>query len=284
MNKIQLVECPRDAMQGWTEPIPTALKTEYINMLLKVGFDTIDFGSFVSPKAIPQMADTREVLAGLDWKNSRSKLLAIIANRRGAEEAVTHEGIAFLGFPFSISPTFQQRNTNSTIEESLGRVEEIQELCIRYDKKLVVYLSMGFGNPYGDEYNEDILLHWAGEMVRREIGIISLADTVGLASQEQISLSLNALIPRYPETNFGVHLHASPGNLQAKLEAAVGAGCTRFDGALKGIGGCPMAGNDLVGNMNTELMIAYFEEKGLMEGLDKEALKKSLELAAQIFH
>lgn len=284
MNKIQLVECPRDAMQGWSEPISTDLKVEYINTLLQVGFDTIDFGSFVSPKAIPQMADTREVMGRLDWKNSRSKLLAIVANRRGAEEAVTHEGIAFLGFPFSISPTFQQRNTNSTIEESLGRVEEIQELCVQHGRKLVVYLSMGFGNPYGDEYNKDILLRWAGEMVSREIGIISLADTVGLATPEQISLALNTLIPRYPETVFGVHLHAAPGNLQPKLEAAVQSGCTRFDGALKGIGGCPMAGNDLVGNMNTELMISYFEEKGKMEGLNKEALRKSLELASQIFH
>lgn len=284
MNKIQLVECPRDAMQGWSEPISTDTKVEYINTLLQVGFDTIDFGSFVSPKAIPQMADTREVLQRLDWKNSRSRLLAIVANRRGAEEAVMHEGISFLGFPFSISPTFQQRNTNSTLEESLERVEEIQELCVRNGKELVVYLSMGFGNPYGDEYNEDILLRWAGEMVSRRIGILSLADTVGLATPEQISMALDTLIPRYPDTSFGVHLHAAPGNLEPKLEAAVGSGCKRFDGALKGIGGCPMAGNNLVGNMNTERMIAYFEEKGMMEGLDKAALKRSLELAAQIFH
>jgi hydroxymethylglutaryl-CoA lyase len=284
MNKaIQLIECPRDAMQGWAHQIPTEKKIAYINMLLQVGFHTIDFGSFVSPKAIPQMADTGDVLKGLDLQSSKSKLLAIVANVRGAEEAVLHETITYLGFPFSISPTFQQRNTNSTIEESLRRLEEIQELCLKNVKQLVVYLSMGFGNPYGDEYNGEILLKWADAMVKRDIGIISLADTVGVATPEQITFALNALIPQYPQTTIGVHLHSTPSNWREKLEAAVQAGCTRIDGALKGIGGCPMAGNELVGNMNTEWIISYLEEEGQADNLNKEALQRSLQLAAEIF-
>jgi len=283
MNQIQLIECPRDAMQGWKSFISTEKKIAYINQLLKVGFDTIDFGSFVSPKAIPQMADTKEVINGLDLENSNSRLLAIVANRRGAEEAVAYDEITFLGFPFSISPTFQLRNTNSTIGESLKRVEEIQELCVADNKQLVIYLSMGFGNPYGDEYNEDILLKWADVMVAKGINIISLADTVGVATPEQISFALNTLVPKYPSTTIGVHLHSTPANWKAKLEASVAAGCQRFDGALKGIGGCPMAQDDLVGNMNSELMISYLEEKGLIQGLNNEALHKSLQLASEIF-
>ena len=279
----QLIECPRDAMQGWKHFISTKKKTEYINSLLEVGFDTIDFGSFVSSKVIPQMADTKEVLKGLQVDKSKTKLLAIVANTRGAEEAVVCEKITYLGFPFSISPSFQLRNTNSTIVKSLYKVEEIQNLCLKNNKKLVVYLSMGFGNPYGDEYNEEILLKWADELINREIKIISLADTVGLATPQQISAALNNLIPQYPNTSFGVHLHSSAANWKDKLEAAVNAGCTRFDGALKGIGGCPMAGDDLVGNMNTELMVSYLEEKKLIKGLNKDALQKSLELASRIF-
>jgi len=279
----QLIECPRDAMQGWKHFISTEQKTEYINSLLEVGFDTIDFGSFVSSKVIPQMADTKEVLKGLQVDKSKTKLLAIVANTRGAEEAVVCEKITYLGFPFSISPSFQLRNTNSTIVKSLYKVEEIQNLCLKNNKKLVVYLSMGFGNPYGDEYNEEILLKWADELINREIKIISLADTVGLATPQQISAALNNLIPQYPNTSFGVHLHSSAANWKDKLEAAVNAGCTRFDGALKGIGGCPMAGDDLVGNMNTELMVSYLEEKKLIKGLNKDALQKSLELASRIF-
>ena len=279
----QLIECPRDAMQGWPHFIPTEKKIEYINALLQVGFDTIDFGSFVSPKAIPQMADTKDVVAKLKVHSSKSKLLAIVANARGAEEAVVYDQISYLGFPFSISPTFQLRNTNSTIEESVKRVEEIQELCVKNRKQLVIYLSMGFGNPYGDAYNSDILLKWANEMVERQIEIISLADTVGLATPQQISDALNALVPQYPQTSFGVHLHSTPYNWKEKLESAVNAGCKRFDGALKGIGGCPMAQDDLVGNMNTELMIGYLDEKHLIGDLDKEALQKSLELAGLIF-
>lgn len=280
---IQLIECPRDAMQGWKHFIPTEKKIAYINSLLEVGFDTIDFGSFVSSKAVPQMADTKEVIKKLKIKNAKSKLLAIVANVRGAEDAVVYGEINYLGFPFSISPTFQQRNTNSTMEESLRRVEEIQNLCLKNKKQLVIYLSMGFGNPYGDKYNEETLLKWSDEMVCREIEIISLADTVGIATPQQISFALNSLIPKYPETIIGVHLHSTLYNLKEKLEAAANAGCKRFDGALKGIGGCPMAQDDLVGNMNTELMISYLEEKKLIGDLNKDALQKSLQLASEIF-
>ena len=283
MNEVQLIECPRDAMQGWKDFIPTQKKVEYVNALLQVGFHTIDFGSFVSPKAIPQMADTKEVVQHLKVESSKSKLLAIVANTRGAEDAVAYEQITYLGFPFSISPTFQLRNTNSTIEESLHRLEEIQNLCLKNNKQLVIYLSMGFGNPYGDEYNEEILLKWADEMISREIKIISLADTVGVASAEQISFALNSLIPKYSEAVIGVHLHSTPENWKAKLKAAVDAGCKRIDGALKGIGGCPMAQNDLVGNMNTELIISYLKENQLIENLNADALQNCLQLASQIF-
>ena len=284
MGVVQLIECPRDAMQGWPHLITTEKKAAYINALLRVGFDTIDFGSFVSPKAIPQMADTKEVIGKLQITGSSSSLLAIIANTRGAQEAVMYEEIKYLGFPFSVSPTFQLRNTNSTMEESVKRVEEIQELCIKSNKTLVIYLSMGFGNPYGDAYNEEILLQWADEMINKEITIISLADTVGLASAEQISFALKTLIPKYKETIFGVHLHSTAGNWKQKLEAAVDAGCKRFDGALKGIGGCPMAQNDLVGNMATEWMIDYFKEKNILAGLNEEALQESLFIANEIFY
>ena len=280
---IKLVECPRDAMQGWPHFIPTEKKIKYLNTLLQVGFDTIDFGSFVSPKAIPQMADTKEVIEKLDIQNTDTKLLAIVANTRGAEEAVMYDAITYLGFPFSVSPTFQLRNTNSSIEESVQRIEVIQELCIKNNKELVVYLSMGFGNPYGDPYNADILLHWADKMIKKEIHILSLADTVGLATPEQVSFALKTLIPKYPETVIGVHLHSTQQNREEKISAAVTAGCKRFDGALKGIGGCPMAQDDLVGNMDTELMIPYFEERNLLSGINKEALNKSLQMAVEIF-
>lgn len=280
---VQLIECPRDAMQGWGRFIATGKKIEYINALLQAGFHTIDFGSFVSPKAIPQLADTKEVVAGLDLKNTKTKLLAIVANRRGAEEAVAYDAISCLGFPFSLSETFQRRNANSSLEESVTRVEEIQNLCSQKGKQLVIYLSMGFGNPYGDAYNEDILLHWSGEMVAREIHTISLADTVGVATPEQIRIAVNFLLARYPQTAIGVHLHAAPTQWKAKLQAAVEAGCKRYDGALKGIGGCPMAGNELVGNMDTEKMIPYLEEEGGLEGINREALQKSLFLASKLF-
>lgn len=280
---VRLIECPRDAMQGWKHFIPTEKKIEYINTLLKVGFDTLDFGSFVSPKAIPQMADTVEVLKGLQVDMSKTKLLAIIANVRGAEEAVVYDEITYLGFPFSISETFQQRNTNSSIEESLNRVEEIQELCIKNNKELVVYISMGFGNPYGDVYSEEIVFKWAGKIAGLDIKIISLADTVGLASAEQVFSVTDYLVKQLPQHEIGVHLHSAPLNRKVKLDAALKAGCRRFDGALKGIGGCPMANDELVGNMDTELMIAFFEEKGILCNLNKEALLKSSDLAAKIF-
>jgi hydroxymethylglutaryl-CoA lyase len=282
-SPLTLVECPRDAMQGWPHFIPTAQKIKYLNTLLTVGFDTLDFGSFVSPKSIPQMADTKEVLEKLNRSSSSTKLLAIVANQRGAEEAVTYDDIDYLGFPFSISPSFQMRNTNSTLEESVQRVESIQELCIKNKKALVLYLSMGFGNPYGDPYHADILLHWADEMARKEIQHLSLADTVGLATPEQVSTALQTLIPKYPNISIGVHLHSTAQNWKDKVDAALVAGCKRFDGALKGIGGCPMAQDDLVGNMDTELMIAYFESKGLIRGINKEALDESLQMASQIF-
>ncbi len=282
-KSIQLVECPRDAMQGWKHFIPTEKKVEYLNALLQVGFHTLDFGSFVSSKAIPQMADTKEVLQQLQLENSNTKLLTIVANTRGAQEAVLFDEIDYLGFPFSISPTFQLRNTNSSQTESLLRIDEIHELCLKNKKTLVVYLSMAFGNPYEDEYNVELLMHWADEMAKREIEIVSLADTVGVCTPQQIELSLTTLIPKYPSIQFGVHLHSTTFNWKPKLEAALFNGCTRFDGALKGIGGCPMAQDDLVGNMDSEKMITYLTNHQLINSLNKEALQHALMLANEIF-
>lgn len=282
-SSLKLIECPRDAMQGWKNFIPTEKKIRYINSLLKVGFDTIDFGSFVSAKAIPQMADTKEVIGNLELGVGSSKLLAIIANLRGAEDASAFEEITFLGFPFSVSETFQQRNTNSSIEGSLKRVEEIQNLCINKKKKLVIYMSMGFGNPYGDPYDEDIVFNWVEKLVELDIEIISLADTVGVATPEQVYDMTSYLVESFPSTEIGVHLHSTFENWQEKLNAAVKAGCKRFDGALKGIGGCPMADDELVGNMNTEWMINYFETKGIDPGINKIALLDSLAIAEEIF-
>ena len=280
---IKLVECPRDAMQGWKSFIPTERKIEYINSLLRVGFDTIDFGSFVSPKAIPQMADTKEVLKGLNLDGSNSKLLAIIANIRGAEEASVYDEISFLGFPFSISETFQQRNTNSSIAESLNRVEEIQRICVAGHKRLVIYISMGFGNPYNDPYSEEIVFDWVTRLTKLGVNIISLADTVGIATVAQVKRITKYVIELLPGIEVGVHLHSTPVNWKEKLEAAVDAGCFRFDGALKGIGGCPMANDELVGNMNSEWMIDYFEENKLITGLNRDALMESLSIASEIF-
>jgi hydroxymethylglutaryl-CoA lyase len=282
-NRIKLIECPRDAMQGWKNFIPTEKKIEYINSLMKVGFDTIDFGSFVSAKAIPQMADTKEVVRSLESGVSNSKLLAIVANFRGAEEASIFDQITYLGFPFSISETFQQRNTNSSIEESLKRIEQIQNLCINKNKKLVIYISMAFGNPYGDLYDEDIVFNWVEKLVAMDIDIISLADTVGVATPEQVYDMTSYLVESLPATEIGVHLHSTSENWHQKLEAATKAGCKRFDGALKGIGGCPMANDELVGNMNTEWMISYFEKHNIITGLNKEALAESLRIAGEIF-
>jgi len=280
---VKLIECPRDAMQGWKNFIPTEKKIEYINSLLNVGFDTIDFGSFVSPKAIPQMADTKNVIHGLKPGDSRTKLLAIVANVRGAEEASSFEKVACLGFPFSVSETFQQRNTNSSIDESWDRVKQIQNVCARSAKQLIIYISMGFGNPYNDPYSEEIVFGWVKKMVDVGIKTISLADTVGLAKPGQVYSMTKYLIELLPGVEIGVHLHSRPDNWQQKLEAAVQAGCKRFDGALKGVGGCPMANDELVGNMNTEWMMTYFEQKKLLPDLNKEQLSKSVALAEKIF-
>jgi hydroxymethylglutaryl-CoA lyase len=280
---VKLIECPRDAMQGWKNKIPTQKKIEYINALLKVGFDTIDFGSFVSPTAIPQMADTREVVENLDLEGSHSKLLAIVANERGASVAVEYHEIACLGFPFSVSETFQMRNTNSTIMESIGRVKAIQNLCINNKKELVVYISMGFGNPYGDVYAEEIVYDWVNVLAKLDIRIISLADTVGLATAEQVHRMTKLLVDSLPGIETGVHLHSTSLNWKEKLDAALTAGCKRFDGALNGIGGCPMANDELVGNMDTGLMIPYFLEKNLLGPLNMDALAECSRLAAEIF-
>jgi hydroxymethylglutaryl-CoA lyase len=282
-KQIHLVECPRDAMQGWRSFIPTIKKIEYINALLKVGFDTIDFGSFVSAKAIPQMADTAEVVKALELHQSKSKLLAIVANLRGAEEAVNYEQISCLGFPFSISPTFQLRNTNSSIEASFKTVEAIQELCIKNKKQLVIYISMGFGNPYGDVYSEDIVTQWVDKIVNTGVGIISIADTVGLATPVQISSIVQPLIEAYPSIEIGVHLHSTAAKWQQKIDAALVAGCVRFDGAIKGIGGCPMAGDELVGNMDTTLMIPYFKQLNMLDDIDEVELAHCIQLASEIF-
>jgi hydroxymethylglutaryl-CoA lyase len=248
-----------------------------------VGFHTIDFGSFVSPKAIPQMADTKEVIQNLQLENNTTRLLAIVANIRGAADAMLYESITDIGFPFSISPTFQQRNANATIEESLINIDAIQSLCLQHNKQLVVYLSMGFGNPYGDVYNESILLHYADAMVQRGVQIISLSDTVGIATPQQIEFTLKILIPKYPTVTFGVHLHSKITDQNIKLQAAVNAGCCRLDGALKGIGGCPMAQDDLVGNMNSEQMIDYFISKNRLSNINQTALAESLQIATEIF-
>lgn len=280
---IQLIECPRDAMQGWSRPISTQEKVDYINSLLKVGFTCIDFGSFVSPKAIPQMADTASVLKKLDRTASQSSLLAIVANERGAADALSFDSIEYLGYPFSVSPSFQQRNTNAGMEEALRRVERIQELCVQGNRKLVVYLSMAFGNPYGDEWTEEVVFEWAQRLRQIGIPILSLADTVGLATPEQVLRMTSFLIKNLSDTEIGVHLHSHPDRWEEKLSAAWLAGCRRFDGALKGIGGCPMADDDLVGNMDTEKMIQFFDRQQATPPLNRDALRDSLEMAARIF-
>ncbi|MFN7013653.1 MAG: hydroxymethylglutaryl-CoA lyase [Bacteroidia bacterium] len=280
---LKLIECPRDAMQGIHDFIPTEKKVAYINQLLKVGFDTIDFGSFVSPKAIPQMADTAAVLAQLDLNNTKSKLLAIVANTRGALDAAEYQEISYLGYPFSISETFQQRNTNASIQESLKRVEEIQDICVRNKKQLVVYISMAFGNPYGDAWSSDIAISWIEKLYQLGIKIIALSDTIGVSNKENINYLFSNLIPAFKDVAFGAHLHTTPDTWQEKVEAAYKAGCRRFDGAIKGFGGCPMAADKLTGNMPTENMLSYFEERKIYTGLDLNAFAESVKLAAQTF-
>jgi hydroxymethylglutaryl-CoA lyase len=283
IGPLQLIECPRDAMQGWKKMIPTSEKVRYINALLRVGFHTIDFGSFVSPKLIPQMADTREVVKQLSNSGSGTELLAIIANTRGADDAAQYDNIHYLGFPFSISATFQQRNTNSSPEESLLRVEEIQSICSKYGKELVVYLSMGFGNPYGDPYNKEILAGWMAKISELGVKTMSIADTVGMASPSTVTEVLTSMIPAFPEAVVGVHLHSTHHRLREKLAAAFDSGCRRFDGAIGGIGGCPMADDELVGNMDTVSVISYLKTKDLCDDLDMDALAYAVQLSREIF-
>lgn len=280
---MKIIECPRDAMQGIAKFIPTEKKIRYINNLIKVGFDTIDFGSLVSPKVIPQMKDTIEVLNNLDMGGSNTKLLAIIANTRGAMEALDHEEISYLGFPLSISETFQVRNTNKSIIEALNSIEEIQNLCLKKSRTLVTYISMGFGNPYGDPYDVSIVEQFVGILDKIGINVISLADTIGVSEPESITYLFSKLKPAYPHIEFGAHLHSHPDKSKEKIEAAFNAGCDRLDGAIKGFGGCPMAEDELVGNIATESIINYFIENNIRLPLNYELFKESVKEAAYIF-
>jgi hydroxymethylglutaryl-CoA lyase len=283
-NQIKIIECPRDAMQGIHEFIPTELKINYINQLLKCGFDTIDFGSFVSSKAIPQMRDTAEVLSKLDLSNTRSKLLAIIANERGAEDACSFDEISYVGYPFSVSEEFQKRNTNSTIEETLKRVEIVQNKTLNSNKKLVIYLSMGFGNPYGEHWSPELVLSWSERLVNLfGIEIIAISDTIGSAKKEDISFLFKTLIPSIPQVEFGAHMHVRPDKAYEVIEAAFDAGCNRFDGALRGFGGCPMAKDDLTGNMPTELLLDFFSDNEIELNINREEFNQALNLSTTVF-
>lgn len=279
---MKIIECPRDAMQGLENFIPTEIKIDYINQLLKVGFDTIDFGSFVSPKAIPQMRDTAEVITRLEWGKSKTKLLAIVANTRGAQEASTFDCVTYLGFPLSISETFQQRNTNKSIAEALNTLEEIQNICLTSNKKLVTYISMGFGNPYGDPYDVDLVGKFVDILVTLGSNVISLADTIGVATTEAITFLFSSLTRKYPGIELGAHLHSNPATAAEKIRAAYEAGCKRFDGAIKGFGGCPMANDELVGNLATETIVSFLESRENLT-IDRSAFGKSLQMADKIF-
>jgi hydroxymethylglutaryl-CoA lyase len=281
---MKLIECPRDAIQGFPSFIPTEKKIEYFNELLKVGFDTLDVGSFVSKKKVPQLADTSEVIKSLNVGNSPTKLLVIVGNERGAKEAVEYDEITYLGFPFSISETFQKRNINSSIKESLVRLEKIQNLCIKNNKKLVTYFSMAFGNPYGDEWSIYIVAHWVEKLLNDfGIDILSLSDTIGSSTPQVIIWLFRKLIEEFPNVEFGAHLHSIPDNYFDKLQSAYDAGCNRYDGSILGIGGCPMAKDDLVGNMATEKMIEFLNRKSENLQLDDVSLEKSLAIARAIF-
>jgi hydroxymethylglutaryl-CoA lyase len=284
MNQLYLTECPRDAMQGIHRFIPTDKKIEYLNALLKVGFPVLDAGSFVSPKAIPQLADSKEVFSKIEWQNSKSKLLAIVANLKGAEEAVQCDGVEFLGFPFSVSETFQLRNTNSTISESYQRVSDIQELCIKSNKKLLVYLSMAFGNPYGDVWNDEIVYAQALRMKELGVNYISLADTTGVSNPESISSLFTRLVEALPDIQLAAHLHALPDSVVPKLESAWIAGCRYFDTAIRGFGGCPLAADQLTGNMATELAIDWAKSKGYETGIDMQAFQVANDMALHLFN
>lgn len=282
-SDLKIIECPRDAMQGIHDFIPTEKKIVYINQLLKVGFDTIDYGSFVSPKAIPQLKDSADVLNKLDLTSSKSKLLAIVANIRGAEEAANFDEIAYLGFPFSISETFQQRNTNKSIIEALNTLNEIQEICTKRNKVLVSYISMGFGNPYDDPYDVEIVAKFTGILSSMGIQIISLADTIGVSNKENITYLYTNLINDFPTIEFGAHLHSNPNSSKDKIKYAYDAGCRRFDGALRGFGGCPMAKDDLVGNIATEIIVKFLQEKNLELGINQLELDNSIMASGAIF-
>lgn len=281
---VKIIECPRDAMQGIKMFIPTEKKIQYIQSLLRVGFDTIDFGSFVSPKAIPQMQDTAEVLHQLDLFNTHSKLLAIIANTRGAEQAAEHREIQYLGFPFSISENFQMRNTHKTIAESIVTLEEILNIAVKSGKEVVAYLSMGFGNPYGDPWDVDIVGSWTEKLSKMGVKILSLSDTIGSSTPEVIDYLFSNLIPAYPNMEFGAHLHTTPDSWHEKVDAAYKAGCLRFDGAIKGYGGCPMAKDDLTGNMPTEKMLSYFTANKVSTNLSGMSFESAYNEALKIFN
>ncbi|WP_438968768.1 hydroxymethylglutaryl-CoA lyase [Nonlabens sp.] len=283
MEKVKIIECPRDAMQGIKEFIPTDLKVQYIQSLLRCGFDTIDFGSFVSPKAIPQMLDTAEVLSKLDLSKTDSKLLAIIANLRGAQAACQHPEIQYLGYPFSISENFQMRNTHKTIAQSVELLQEVIDLAQKHDKELVVYISMGFGNPYGDPWNVEIVGEWTEKLSNMGVKILSLSDTVGTSDPETIEYLFSNLIPKYPEIEFGAHLHTTPTKWHEKVDAAYKAGCRRFDGAIQGFGGCPMAKDELTGNMPTEKMVSYFNTAKADSNVNAMSFESSYNEATKIF-
>lgn len=282
-DSIKLIECPRDAMQGIHDFIPTEKKISYINSLLQVGFDSLDFGSFVSPKAIPQLVDTKEVLSKLDLSNTKTKLLAIVANERGGMEAADFEEITYLGFPFSISEIFQKRNTNSSIEESLVLVQKLLSICEVSNKELVVYVSMGFGNPYGEPWNVGIVENWCRKLADLGVKILSLSDTIGTSNPDSINHLFGNLIPAFPNIEFGAHLHTAPHNWREKVDAAFNSGCRRFDGAIKGFGGCPMAADELVGNMPMENLLSFSEEKKLKHHLNPLAFESSYNKALQVF-
>jgi hydroxymethylglutaryl-CoA lyase len=283
-QECKLVECPRDAMQGIETFIPTAIKIAYLNKLLKVGFDTLDFGSFVSPKAIPQMADTFEVLQGLDMEHSPTRLLAIMANLRGAELAVSYPQITYLGFPLSLSETFQQRNTHKSIQQAIDELISIQDLCLLHKKVLVVYLSMGFGNPYGDPYSVEQVAQQVNQLYTMGVSVISFADTVGLATPEQVKDLYTAIVPAFPAIEFGVHLHCRPDTAYAKLEASWNAGCRRFDGTIGGYGGCPMAEDTLTGNMPTETILQFLSDKGVKTEIDGHAFDQARLSSPSVFN
>lgn len=280
---MKIIECPRDAMQGIADFIPSEMKARYINQLLKVGFDTIDFGSFVSPKAIPQMKDTSGVLDQLDLDQSTSKLLAIVANTRGAEDAVKYDEISYLGFPISISETFQQRNTNKSIVEALNTLNEIQDLCVKNYKTLVAYISMGFGNPYGDPFSVETVASFTDILSSLGITIISLADTIGVSDKDTIEYLYKNLIKSYPDIEFGAHLHSNPNTAIDKIKAAYESGCRRFDGAIRGFGGCPMAKDELTGNIATESIVSYLETQKEALGLNQMELDNAIMASLTIF-